>query len=259
MFIERSLDYNNNYEWIDYISEKEEYYYNNRENDDKKDNKLNQIQIFKLFDKAKKLNEKLFSNDIDNININIDFKSETNNLSSDRIEFFADVILKNIIKFAETLTGINYIIQNSNGNSSGRGRRFGRNEYYVEINDSLKNRLKEIYDTENITLLTFYEFVWFEEHYEICDGFLSSLKNHILYNFRMRDNIKKIKDINKPKIKRINHKDKKIKKNSDDRIYNSKKNKKINFKQIKLGLWKTRMPTKTRRKNNFDNNYIYKY
>ena len=111
----------------------------------------------------------------------------------------------------------------------------------------------------NITLLTFYEFVWFEEHYEICDGFLSSLKNHIIYNFRMRDNIKKIKDINKPKIKRINHKDKKIKKNLDDKIYSSKKKNKINFKQIKSGLWKTRMPTKTRRKNNFDNNYIYKY
>ena len=35
----------------------------------------------------------------------------------------------------------------------------------------------------NITLLTFYEFIWFEENYNICNGFLSSLRNQAQYNY----------------------------------------------------------------------------
>ena len=240
-YVEGSLDDYNSYQWIDYISEKKEYYYNHRENLEKEHIKLNQIQIFKLFNIAKELNEKLFSNNIDNIDIN--FKSKSNILFSGNIGFFTDVILKNIIKFAETLTGANYMIPNlTENNHKKKGIRIPQegNKYYIKIDDLLKNRLKEIYDTGNIALLTFFEFIFFEEHYNICDGFLSSLKKNVLYNFRMRDDIKIIKDINKPQIKRINYKNKKIK-NSDIKIYNSKKNKNINFKKIKFSLWKTRM------------------
>ena len=204
IFIEASLDNNNCYEWVKYISEQEEYYFNNRENIDKGRIMLDQSQTFKLFKRAIELNEKLFSNDIEINDIETNFKFERNDSLSRKIDFFTKVILKNIIKFSEALTGIKYDILR-------KDILFVmpyNNEYYVDMDDSLKNRLKEIYDTGNIALLTFYEFIWFEEHYNICDGFLSSLKNHILYNFRLRDNIKQIKDMKKPKIKRINHKNK---------------------------------------------------
>ena len=247
MFIEASLDNNNCYEWVNYISEQEEYYFNNRENIDKGRIMLDQSQTFKLFKRAIELNEKLFSNDIEINDIETNFKFERNDSLSRKIDFFTNVILKNIIKFSEALTGIKYdilrkdilFVMPSN------------NEYYVDMDDSLKNRLKEICDTGNIALLTFYEFVWFEEHYNICDGFLSSLKNHILYNFRLRDNIKQIKDMKKPKIKRINHKNKMTEKNFNIKKYYYKKNKDFNFKQNKIGLWKTRMPMKTKKRKNF--------
>ena len=111
--------------------------------------------------------------------------------------------------------------------------------------------LKEICDSGNIALLTFYEFVWFEKHCYIDCGFLSSLKNHILYNFRLRDNIKQIKDMKKPKIKRINHKNITIKKNFNIKKYYYKENNGFNFKHNKIGLWKTRIPIKTEKKKIF--------
>ena len=252
MFIEASLDNNNYYEWVEYISEKEEYYFNNRININSEDIKLNQSQIFELFNRAKELNEKLFSNDINDIEIN--FRSKTSN---EKIDFFTDVILKNIIKFAEDLTGIDYSILNNENNQREIYSYhriffdFRHKEYYVDMDDTSKNRLKEIYDTGNIALLTFYEFVWFEEHYNISEGFLSSLKNHIIYNFRLRDDIKQIKDMKKQKIKRINHRNKKNKKNIDVKKYYFKKNKDFNFKYNKIGLWKAKMPIKTKQKKKF--------
>ena len=49
----------------------------------------------------------------------------------------------------------------------------------------------------------------------------------------MKDNIKKIKNIKEPKIKRENYKEKIFKKNLDKNIYRLKNNKKISFRQIK--------------------------
>ena len=89
----------------------------------------------------------------------------------------------------------------------------------------------------------FYEFIWIEEHYNICNGFLSSLKNFVSYNFIMRNHIKKIKDNKKPKIKLINKKEKRFNKKMD--ILQLKKSNKINFVPKKF--------TKTKKKNN----YIY--
>ena len=62
--------------------------------------------------------------------------------------------------------------------------------------------MKDIYELEDITLLTFYEFIWFEEKYDICHGFLSSLANNNLYELRMKKHILKIKNEMQPKIKR---------------------------------------------------------
>ena len=233
MFIEASLDNNNCYEWVKYISEQEEYYYNNRENFNITDTTSQQIHTLKLFKRALELNEKLFSNEINDIEI--DFKSE----------FFKDSILTNIIKFAEVLKGINY-----NKSRFCMRYHFPKNND-IDMEDSFKNRLKEIYDSGNIALLTFYEFVWLEKHCYIDCGFLTSLKNHIIYNFRLRDNIKQIKDMKKPKIKRINHKNITIKKNFNIKKYYYKENNGFNFKHNKIGLWKTRIPIKTKKKKIF--------
>ena len=55
----------------------------------------------------------------------------------------------------------------------------------------------------------------------------------------------------KPKIKRINHKNKTIKKNFNIKKYYYKENNGFNFKHNKIGLWKTRIPIKTKKKKIF--------
>ena len=64
----------------------------------------------------------------------------------------------------------------------------------------------EIYETGDIELLTFYEFIQLEEHYNIFFGFLSALRDK-RYNFIMRDSINKIKNAKIESNKKINKKE----------------------------------------------------
>ena len=64
----------------------------------------------------------------------------------------------------------------------------------------------EIYETGDIELLTFYEFIQLEEYYNIFFGFLSALGDK-RYNFIMRDSINKIKNAKIESNKKINKKE----------------------------------------------------
>ena len=88
----------------------------------------------------------------------------------------------------------------------------------------------EIYETGDIELLTFYEFIQLEEHYNIFFGFLSALGDK-RYNFIMRDSINKIKNAKIESNKKIN---KKERRNYD--IINKKKFKSTN----KMNLFGTK-------------------
>jgi hypothetical protein len=237
IFIDNTINYNWDFGWINYIIERQAYEYENMENIIKHPDILDQRQIIKLFYEAKELNKKLFSKKYENLRTNLKttFRSK---------EYFYSLILKNIIEFAEKLTGEKIINHDELFISY-----YGKKNLQIKSDDSLIEKLKEIYDTGNITLLTFYEFIWFEEHYNICDGFLSSLRSNVLYNCRMRENIKKIKNIKEQKINRKNYKEKIFKKNLDRNIYRLKYNKKISFRQIKP------IHIKNKKKSNFRYSY----
>ena len=208
IFIEKKIK-NEKYEWSNYIIEKEKYEYENGEKFDDTNDMIEQRKIIYLFNKAKTINEKLL----------LDKEEFELNLEEDDDKFLENAIFKNIIKFTEIISDekkFNEKVFNKISHiRRRRGRRKRNNEsnYYVDLDESLIKKLKEIYDKRDITLLTFYEFIWFEEHYDIFNGFLSSLRNHILYNFRMKDSIKEIRQ-------KINIKN--IKRNGKEKIANKK-------------------------------------
>ena len=239
IFIDKTINFNNNNNtnWINYILERQANEYKIREYYIKYPDIFEQRQIIKLFYEAKDLNEKLFSKKFDNFKTNLKSTFGTNN-------YFCETILKHLIAISEILTG-----ENISNYKKILPFDFRKKDYKIKIEYSLIEKLKEIYNTGDIALLTFYEFIWFEEHYYIHDGFLSSLRNNILYNYRMKDNIKKIKNLKEPKIKRENYKEKIFKKNLDKNIYRLKNNKKISFRQIKP------IRIKSKKQNNFRYSY----
>ena len=110
-------------------------------------------------------------------------------------------------------------------------------------------KIKEIYDTQDIALLTFYELVLLEINCDINYGFISVLETQYLYDFTMKDSIKKLTEKQKPKINRINKKEKRLKKKKKKKIYKSKMNINDTFGVMKLSLWKTRAPFKIKKLN----------
>ena len=239
MFFDINNNNNKNHQWCNYISERQAYEYENRE-EHKKVYLLGQKQTMSLFFDAKSINEILLSEDI-----NIKFLSKL--LSRKISNSFDNSIIKNIIKFAQIL-----LEKKNNNNYKILPPSIIRlTKYCIDINDSLIEKLEEIYNAGDITLLTFYEFIYLEEHYDICDGFLSSLRNHILYNFRMKDTIIKKKHEQNKEIKRINKKEKMLKNNIDNQIFKVKRNKKTNFNQVKFSFRKALPPVKDQRKNYF--------
>ena len=117
--------------------------------------------------------------------------------------------------------------------------------------------MKEIYDTRDIILLTFYEIVLIEKNKGIDFGFLSSFKTQFLYDLQMKDTIKKLSEKKRRKIIRINKKEKRLNKKLNNNISRLKTNKKDNFRVMKLCLWKTRSHHKIKKSNHYDNNYKY--
>ena len=126
-----------------------------------------------------------------------------------------------------------------------------KNDYLLNNNKSLISKLKEIYESGDITLLTFYEFIWLEDKFNICNGFLSSLKNVALYNFKMRKHILKIKEELKPRMNNKYKKEKKIYKKSDNKFYKMKKRNQIYFVPKKSRISNRRIYIKLKKKNNF--------
>ena len=205
IFIENKIK-NEKYEWSNYIIEREKYENEKGEKFYDTNYMIDQKQIIYLFNKAKTINKKLL----------LDKEEFKFNLDKGFDKFLEKALFNNIIKFAEIILDEEKLNENEleidfSYIKKRRGRR--KRKYYVDLDESLIKKLKEIYDKRDITLLTFYEFIWFEEHYDIFNGFLSSLRNHILYNFRMKDSIKEIRQ-------KINIKN--IKRNGKEKIANKK-------------------------------------
>ena len=166
MYFECSLNKNKNInEWYDYLSEKQNYNYINRNNDEIDNAILSQKMIKDLFGIVNNLNEKLFSKeDVEDIKLylfenKIFFYKFFNKIES-KYEFFKNAIIINIIKFACILTNNeikfedffndpligNYILLWSN-----------KFNYFAETNDSFISKMKEIYEIGSfINILSIY-------------------------------------------------------------------------------------------------------
>ena len=263
MYFECSINKNRNNnckEWYNYLSEKQNYNYINGNKDEIDNNKLSQKMTKDLFQIAIKLNEKLFSRtDIKNIKLYLEenkiYISKFFENIENIYEFIKNAIIITIIKFAFILNRQtqkfedldfyrelmeSHIIFN-----------LTKNDYLLNNNKSLISKLKEIYESGDITLLTFYEFIWLEDNYNICNGFLSSLKNVALYNFKMRKHILKIKEELKPRMNNKYKKEKKIYKKSDNKFYKMKKRNQIYFVPKKSRISNRRIYIKLKKKNNF--------
>ena len=260
MYFECYLNKNiQNNEWYNFISERESTNYSKR-NDKKDELNLSQYQIIKLFKCAKNLNEELLSKiDKEDIDIDILVNSilDLNKSDSTQIDFFIKTIIINIVKFAGIITGKQFEYNEAGIKNNLNDLQYlyirivlDREKYYVEQDESLIAKLKEIYELGDITLLTFYEFIWFEENYDICNGFLSSLTNNISYKLRMKKHILNIKNEMKPKAKAKYKNEKTYNKKSDNIFLKLRKKNEIHFRPKKSNLWKIRIPFKSKKKIN---------
>ena len=252
-FIECGLNNNKNDEWYNYISDRQNYEYINGNQCNEESKILSQAQIIKLFRYSKILNEQLLSKMENGQQMEIEnFKDLKCKFNNTKQEFFQKVIIKNINKIACLITGKKYESEEKNERNNIYRNFFifeSKPDYEVTIDEPFLEKLKLIYELNDISLLTFYEFVWFEEHYDICDGFLSALKFHVLYNFRMRNHINKItQNIKNKKQKIVYKKEKKITKNKSFKFNN---NNKINIWQKQIKSLKKCIPFKTIRKLKF--------
>ena len=252
IFIDCSLNNNkNNYEWYNYILQRQIEANKEAENEDsdKKLNCLDQKDLILLFNIAKRINEGLFSDNKIYKQESKGRKGEKNPNSvcfsfSEKI-FLEKALIRNIEKFAQIISDQNYMFDNSFYSSEF----LSSIQYYVSIDDSLIKKLKEIYKTRDAALLTFYEFIWFEEHYNKFPGFLSAYDK--MYNYRMRKIINEIKNAKVQSFKKIDKKDKRY-----SRILFKKKtkfaNNKINLlNSKKISLWKVFRPCKIKKTNYF--------
>ena len=132
------------------------------------------------------------------------------------------------------------------------------NLYFKEDDESIQ-KLKEIYDSGDITLLTFYELVLFECINKIDYGFLSVLKTQFLYDLQMRDNIKKLTEKKRPKMNRIYKIEKRLSKKMGNKISKFKRNKRDIFGVMKLNYRKIQIPIKVKKAKDYNQNNNYKH
>ena len=233
MFIEISLNDNvdENCEWYNFICEKrgydnenkEEFFYYNEFVSENKD-------FISNFHDLIRLNEKLLL--LENFEIDfLDFQS-------------LSIISKYIIDFAQ-----NYL-----------DKKVYKNPieflYFNENDESIK-KLKEIYNSKDMTLVTFYELVLLEYKSKLNYGFLSALETQYLYDLQMKESIKAFTKNQRPKINRIDKKQKKLSKKLDNKISKFKRNKRDTFGVRKFSFWKTQAPIKVKKIKDYKQNNKY--
>ena len=126
-------------------------------------------------------------------------------------------------------------------------------------NDETIKKLKEIYNSGDMTLLTFYELVLLEYKSKLDYGFLSSLETQYVYDFQMKESIKKLTEKQRSKINRIDKKQKIINKKLNNKLSKFKINKRNTFTVMKLNLWKTQALLKVKKIKDYKQNNNYKY
>ena len=230
MFIEISLNdnANKNCEWYNFICKKQRY---DKECKKKFFNCTQFVSEYKkfisCFHKCIRLNEKLL---LDDGKI-MDYM------------FFSE-FTKYIIKFSDKILDKKIDFPNL-----GLNKAFSIIDYaYNDI--IIINKLKEIYDTKDITLLTFYELIILEIYRKIKYGFLSALKTQFLSDLTMKYKTKKLKT----KQNGLNKRERKLNKKLDNKIYKLKTNKKDTFGIMKISLWKTRAPIKIQKSKFYKHN-----
>jgi len=233
MFIEISLNDNDdeNNEWYNFICEKQKY---NNENKDKYFNYneflLENKKFISYFHELIRLNEKVL---LENFKIN----------NSDIKSF---PIFKYILKLTEQFFD---------------KKIYCHLELYYNLNfdekDESIKKLKEIYNSGDITLLTFYELVLIEYKNKLDYGFLSALETQFIYDLQMKETIKKLTEKQKPKTNRKNKKQKRLNKKLNNEIFKFKRNTKDTSGVMKSCLWKT--PKMVKKIKDYKQNNKYKY
>ena len=234
-FIEISLNDNDddNCEWYNFICEKQEYYNENKKKFNYNEFVSENRHFISSFHKLVRLNEKLL---LENFVINYPYFYSLPNISKYILKFNEQFLNKNVFWYM----GIDF------------------NLYFKEDDESIQ-KLKEIYDSGDITLLTFYELVLFECINKIDYGFLSVLKTQFLYDLQMKDNIKKLTEKKRPKMNRIYKIEKRLSKKMDNKISKFKRNKRDIFGVMKLNYRKTQIPIKVKKAKDYKQNNNYKH
>ena len=234
-FIEISLNDNDddNCEWYNFICEKQEYYNENKKKFNYNEFVSENRHFISSFHKLVRLNEKLL---LENFVINYPYFYSLPNISKYILKFGEQFLNKHVFWYI----GIDF------------------NLYFKEDDESIQ-KLKEIYDSGDITLLTFYELVLFECINKIDYGFLSVLKTQFLYDLQMKDNIKKITEKKRPKMNRIYKIEKRLSKKMDNKISKFKRNKRDIFGVMKLNYRKTQIPIKVKKAKDYKQNNNYKH
>ena len=236
MFIEISLHNNveENCEWYNFICEKQEYDNEHKTkffdyNEFVSENK----NFISCFHDLKKLNEKLL---LENFKIDYYYYDSLPIISKCILRLTEQFLDKEVNRYR----GFTFLLD-------------------FEENDEPIKKLKEIYDSGDITLLSFYELVFLEYKNKLDYGFLSALETQYLYDLQMKESIKKLTEKQRPKINRIGKKQKKLSKKQDNQISKFKKNKRDTFGVMKLSLWKAKAPIKVKKVKDYKQNNNYKY
>jgi hypothetical protein len=234
-FIEISLNDNDddNCEWYNFICEKQEYYNENKKKFNYNEFVSENRHFISSFHKLVRLNEKLL---LENFVINYPYFYSLPNISKYILKFNEQFLNKHVFWYM----GIDF------------------NLYFKEDDESIQ-KLKEIYDSGDITLLTFYELVLFECINKIDYGFLSVLKTQFLYDLQMKDNIKKITEKKRPKMNRIYKIEKRLSKKMDNKISKFKRNKRDIFGVMKLNYRKAQAAIKVKKVKDYKQNNNFKH
>ena len=235
MFNEINLNdnFDENCEWCNFICEMQKYYNKKKRFFHYKEFVSENRYFISNFHKLVRLNEKLLLE-----NCEIDY------LYFNSLPY----ISKYILQFAKQFFGkkIDWYV----------GVHF--NLYFEENDESIK-KLKEIYDSGDITLLTFYELALLELINKIDYGFLSALKTQSLYDFQMKDSINNLTEKQRPKINRINKKEKRLIKKLDNKISKFKRNKRDIFGVMKLNYRKAQATIKVKKVKDYKQNNNFKH